>query len=495
MMATRLLVLSWVFALSLGKAAGQERSASPAATKARLDKLVQRLGTAFMKQPARVGLSVGIIQQGQVYFYNFGSIEKGKNQLPTPQTVYEVGSISKTFTSLLLAHAVLEKRVSLNDDIRKYLPGAYPNLTYGGQPIRLVHLANTTSRLPDNLPLGQVRPADPDSAVAAAVKAQRGYTKQNFYNDLHQARLDTLPGLLPRHSNVATQLLGYILESVYQTSYPELLARYVNKPLQLAGPGATGPEPVGPLLVGYDEHGHPMPRNTPPTVAAGGLRYSTADMVKYLRYQLAEKDPAVRLTHQPTWGNLNEQAIGFNWNLEKTVDSKRVLQHSGGTFSCASYCEFYPDQQFGLVLLTNESDRDTQGSLQAIAEQLVEGLYGVPAAVQVMRKALEASSYRDAFAVYTAVKKQHPELHLTEDYVNSWGYRVLRQGQPQPALALFKLNVSLFPKGWNTYDSLAELYESTGAQQLAIENYRHSLALNPKNENAMQHLQKLGVPR
>jgi D-alanyl-D-alanine-carboxypeptidase/D-alanyl-D-alanine-endopeptidase len=217
--------------------------------------------------------------------------------------------------------------------------------------------------------------------------------------------------------------------------------------------------------------------------------------VKYLRYQLAEKDPAVHLTHQPTWGNLNEQAIGFNWNLEKTVDSKRVLQHSGGTFGCASYCELYPDQQLGLVLLTNESDRDTQGSLQAIAEQLVEGLYGVPAAVQAMRKTLEASGYRDAFAVYTAVRKQHPELHLTEDYVNSWGYRVLRQGHSQPALALFKLNVSLFPQGWNTYDSLAEVYESTGAQQLAIENYRHSLALNPKNENAMQHLQKLGVPR
>jgi D-alanyl-D-alanine-carboxypeptidase/D-alanyl-D-alanine-endopeptidase len=488
MTATRLLLLSWVFVLSLGRAIGQERTAEPAATKVRLDTLVQRLGTAFLKQPARVGLSIGIIQQGQVHFYNFGSTEKGKNQLPTPQTVYEIGSISKTFTSLLLAHAVLEKRVGLNDDIRKYLPGAYPNLAYKGQPIKLVHLANTTSRLPDNLPFGPERPADPDSAVAAAVKALRGYTKQNFFDDLHQARLDTLPGLLPRHSNVATQLLAYILESVYKTSYPELLARYVDKPLQLVGS-------AGPSLVGYNERGNPMPRLNGPTVAAGGLCYSTADMVKYLRYQLAEKDQAVRLTHQPTWGNLNEQAIGFNWNLGKTVDSKRWLQHSGGTFGCASYCEFYPDQQLGLVLLTNESDRDTQGSLEAIAEQLVEGLYGVPAAVQAMRKALEASGYRDAFAVFTAVKKQHPELHLTEDYLNSWGYRVLRQGQPQPALALFKLNVSLFPKGWNTYDSLAEVYESTGAQQLAIENYRRSLALNPKNENAAQHLQKLGASR
>jgi D-alanyl-D-alanine-carboxypeptidase/D-alanyl-D-alanine-endopeptidase len=490
MHATRLLLLGCLVAAPLGRAVGQGRPVPPAATKTRLDTVMQRLGTAFLQQPTRVGLSVGIIENGQTYFYNFGSIEKGKGQLPTSQTVYEIGSISKTFTSLLLAHAVLEKRVSLNDDIRKYLPGAYPNLAFGGQPIKLVHLANTTSRLPDNLPEPTApRSADPDSAVAGIVKSLRGYTKQNFYDDLHQARLDTLPGVLARHSNVATQLLAYILESVYQAPYADLLARYINKPLQLNGLVSTAPLPIG-----YNEKGHPMPRlDLPTVVAAGGLRYSAADMVKYLRYQLAEKDPAVVLAHQPTWGNIDDQAIGFNWNLSKTVDSKRSLQHSGGTFGCASYCEFYPDQKFGIVLLSNESDVSTQGSLEAVATQLMEALYGVPLAMQALRKALENSDFKNALATFTAVKKQHPELHLTEGYVNTWGYQVLRQGQPQHALALFKLNVSLFPKGWNAYDSLAETYETLGAQQPAIDNYRRSLALNPKNANAAQHLQKLGA--
>ena len=492
MITTRLLILSCLFAAPWGRAVGQVRAVPPAATKARLDTIVQRLGTAFLQQPARVGLSFGIIENGQTYFYNFGSTEKGKQQLPTSQTVYEIGSISKTFTSLLLAHAVLEKRVSLNDDIRKYLPGAYPNLTFGGQPIKLVHLANTTSRLPDNLPEPTAaRPADPDSAVAGIVKSLRTYTKQNFYDDLHQARLDTLPGLLPRHSNVATQLLAYILEGVYQAPYADLVARYINKPLQMNGLASAAP-----LLIGYNEKGHPMPRlDLPTVVAAGGLRYSAADMVKYLRYQLAEKDPAVVLAHQLTWGNAEAQAIGFNWNLEKTVDSKRKLQHSGGTFGCASYCEFYPAQKFGIILLSNESDRTTQSSLQATAGQVVEALYGVPPAMQALRKALAKSDFKNASATFAAVKKQYPDLHLTEEYVNIWGYQVLRRGQPQQALELFKLNVSLFPQGWNTYDSLAETYENLGAQQPAIDNYRRSLALNPKNDNAAQHLQKLGATR
>ena len=492
MNATRLLFLSCLIAAPLGQAVGQVRAAPTTATKARLDTVVQRLGTVFLQQPTRVGLSVGIIENGQTYFYNFGSIEKGKHQLPTSQTVYEIGSISKTFTSLLLAHAVLEKRVSLQDDIRKYLPGTYPNLAFGGQPIKLVHLANTTSRLPDNLPESRApRSADPDSAVATIVESLRGYTKQNFYADLHHARLDTLPGLLPRHSNVATQLLAYVLESVYQTSYADLVARYINKPLQLTGLASTAPLPTG-----YNEKGHPMPRlDLPTVVAAGGLRYSAADMVKYLRYQLAEKDPAVALTHQPTWGSIEDQAIGFNWNLEQTVDSKRKLQHSGGTFGCASYCEFYPAQKMGIVLLSNESDESTQGSLQAVAEQIREALYGVPPAVQALNKALRDTNFNNALATFTAIRKQHPELHLTESYVNGWGYQVLRQGQPQQALELFKLNVSLFPKGWNAYDSLAETYETLGAHQPAIDNYRRSLRLNPKNTNAAQHLQKLSAAR
>lgn len=492
MNATRSLLLSCLVATPLGRAVGQVRAVPAATAKARLATAVQRLGTAFVQQPARVGLSIGIIENGQTYFYNFGSIEQGKRQLPTSQTVYEIGSISKTFTSLLLAHAVLEKRVNLRDDIRKYLPGAYPNLAFGGQPIRLVHLANTTSRLPDNLPQTTApRPADADSAVAAIVKSLRGYTKQNFYDDLRQARLDTLPGLLPRHSNVATQLLAYILESVYQASYADLVTRYIDKPLQLTGLASTAPLPTG-----YNEKGHPMPRlDLPTVVAAGGLHYSTADMVKYLRYQLAEKDPAVVLAHQPTWGTSETQAIGFNWNLEKTVDSQRSLQQSGGTFGCASYCEFYPAQQFGVVLFSNESDASTQGSLEAVAGQLREALYGVPPAVQALRKALQKTDFKNALATFTAVKQHYPELHLTEDYVNTWGYQVLRRGQPQQALELFKLNVSLFPKGSNTYDSLAETYEMLGAQQPAIDNYRRSLDLNPRNENAVQHLQKLGATR
>ncbi|GAA4000580.1 hypothetical protein GCM10022408_09630 [Hymenobacter fastidiosus] len=132
--------------------------------------------------------------------------------------------------------------------------------------------------------------------------------------------------------------------------------------------------------------------------------------------------------------------------------------------------------------------------MQATAGQIVEAVYGVPPALQALRTALAARKYGHAADVFAVVKKQHPELHLTENYVNVWGYALLRQGQAQPALEIFKLNVSLFPKSWNTYDSLAETYESTGNKPQAIENYRRSLALNPRNANTVERLRKLGTP-
>lgn len=463
-------------------------------SQAQLDAAARRLGESFAKQPAHVGLSMGIVKNGQTHFYNFGFTEKGQTQAPTQNTVYEIGSISKTFTSLLLAKAVVEKRVKLEDDIRRYLPGAYPNLAFTGQPIRLMQLANTTSGLPDNLPAQshQFQDANPDSIPVMAARLLNGYTKQKLYTDLHAVRLDTVPGLLPRHSNVAAQLLAYILEDIYQRPYADLVRQYIEQPLGMASRRISAAATAA-QATGYNERGTRMPPFTMQAMqAAGGLKYSTADMVKYLKYQLEERDAAVRLSHRAAWGNPDQQAIGLNWNLNKTVDSKRRLQESGGTFGFASYCELYPELHFGIVLLSNESDPATQGQLQEIAEQLLTEIYGVPPALAAFQTGLKTHHFDQAQQVFTAVKRKYPELHLPEDYVNAWGYRLARQGQPQQALALFKLNVSLYPQAWNTYDSLAETYETLGDRPLAVTNYRQSLTLNPKNTNAVAHLKKLG---
>jgi CubicO group peptidase (beta-lactamase class C family) len=101
-----------------------------------IDTLVQKLGEKFMSNPQAVGLSIGIYDKGKSSYYNFGTTTKDKNDLPSENTTYEIGSITKTFCSYLLARAVLEKKVILTDDIRKYIGGDYPNLEFNGHAIQ-----------------------------------------------------------------------------------------------------------------------------------------------------------------------------------------------------------------------------------------------------------------------------------------------------------------------------------------------------------------------
>ena len=105
-----------------------------------------------------VGLSIGVYAQGQRRFYNFGTTRLDGDKMPTENTVYEIGAIAKTMTGQLLARAIVEGRAALTDEAGKYLDEPYPNLENGGDVVRLVHLANMTSQLADNIPdLTQVR--------------------------------------------------------------------------------------------------------------------------------------------------------------------------------------------------------------------------------------------------------------------------------------------------------------------------------------------------
>jgi tetratricopeptide (TPR) repeat protein len=168
-----------------------------------------------------------------------------------------------------------------------------------------------------------------------------------------------------------------------------------------------------------------------------------------------------------------------------------AFAHSGGTFGFASYCVFYPELNRGLVLLANRNDGSTESRLAELAAAIEEGTYGLPAALGTLRTELQKRNFAQAFEVMQEVKKKHPELHLSEDYVNSWGYSLLRSGKKPQAVEMFKLNVSLYPKSANTYDSLGEAYEENGNKALAISNFKRSLELNPANLNAVDHLKKL----
>ena len=456
---------------------------------ARMDRTFERLGRQFIKDGRSDGLSIAVVKDGQARFYNFGSTTRARAQPPTERSVYEIGSISKVFTSLVLAHAVNEGRIGLQDDIRRYLPRPYPDLAWNGTPVRIIDLANTTSALPDNLPDPFPKGAEPDKAPFIALERMQDIKPDQVYEALATARLSAKPGTKPQHSNLAADLLGRILEKVYGEPYEALVARYIEKPLGMQ-PG-TGRGRAADEVDGYNKRQVAMPRLYDRAfLMAGGLRYSTADMAKFLAAELAAADPAIQLSQRPAWGDPARHAVGFNWTLSQTVEGEPRLRTSGGTLGGSSYIEMYPAKGYGIVLLANRPG-EAQNQMQALANQALEEIWGKPPALAALEQALQADGETDAVRAVAAVRRAHPELHLAEDYVNDWGYRLLREGKTRQAIALFRYNAEQWPDSWNAFDSLAEGYEVLGDTARAIANYRKSLELDPGNRNGAEHLEKL----
>jgi CubicO group peptidase (beta-lactamase class C family) len=353
----------------------QKKAATDNWLKTSLDTLVNQQTSAFLQNTARAGLSIGIIKNGQSYLYNYGSTSKEKRELPTGNTVYELASITKTFGAMLLAKAILNHKVKPDDDIRTYLKEDYPNLNYEGKPITLLHLANQTSGLPNWMPDKDLfGKADPDAIPYILDSVHTTYSRQDFYRDLHNVTLKTAPGTVSRHCNTAAQLLGFIMETVYKDSFANLLRTHLTKPLKMNSTILLTPGRVPQrMATGYDGKGRVMPIiDWEDLQVAASIASTSSDMLKYMAYQLNESNqPAVKLSHQPTFGKPEEGAIALNWKVKTTRDGQRSISHTGGSLGFSSYMVFYPDANTGIVLLSNEADPSAQNELITMAERIM----------------------------------------------------------------------------------------------------------------------------
>jgi len=130
-----------------------------------------------------------------------------------------------------------------------------------------------------------------------------------------------------------------------------------------------------------------------------------------------------------------------------------------------------------------------RGNLEAFWSQLVES------AAQLVQDAILAEGAENGLKKLAELKAQKDRYFFNERQFNSVGYSFLATGRTDDAIAVFKMNVELFPKSWNVYDSLAEAYAGKGETELAIKNYERSLEINPENQNAKNHLKNLKKDR
>lgn len=340
-----------------------------------------------------IGLSIGVYTNEKTYYYNFGNTQKDKASLPTEKTIYEIGSITKTFVSYILANAVLENKVDLNDDIRKYLKDKYPNLQYKAHPIRLVHLANTTSGLPERIPAlpAIASTLSGDSLLQLKMDTYGNLAKKDFLKALHKVKIDTIPGTKLAHSNGAAQLLAYILEDIYGETMDQLIKRMILDPYGLTGTSFLTTRETENLAIGYTSSGKegmyefsiPYSKNT------GGLGSTTEDLIKYCKIFLNPNNKAAVLSLRKTVdADVSSQeavplradsvaapdvfSLALNWFKYKPDVSSSQIWADGGTNGFNSYLVIYPHLKSAVVILANKSDEKIFRTLPGIAYKLAE---------------------------------------------------------------------------------------------------------------------------
>lgn len=312
-----------------------------------MDSVVDKYATIYMSDPKAVGLSLGLYKGGKQYSYHYGEVEKGSAKIPDDRTIFSVGSISKTFIGVLLATAGTEHKLSLQDDIRKYLPGDFPNLEFKGHPIRLIDLANHTSGINkfrfNNVP-ANFETMTPDEAL----KYFAAYTEHDLLTDLRNLTVDTVPGVRYHYSLGGINLLGMALAKVYHTTLDQLARDYYGKTFHMTDTKLiSDPQDMTRYARGYDEKGQLMPRMPEFTVSLYTVKSTTKDMLNYVEANVLENNPAIRLSHQQTWGDLKSFAVGLTWDMEDYYVRGREIWHSGFDYGSISLLTAYPSLGFG----------------------------------------------------------------------------------------------------------------------------------------------------
>lgn len=338
---------------------------------------VDEAAHALIEQPLLHSASIGVVYRGKTFIRHRGEMVAGKPDVPTDATLYEIGSLSKTLAGTLMARAVLEGRVGLEDDVRSYLQGDYPNLQYQGQPIRVRHLLSHTSGLPNMLPerANTVLEDFTDHRVPGELSALYAhYGKPDFLRDLHAVRIPRMPGKEYAYSSAGTELTAHILEGVYKTDYTSLLRGFFSDAAAMTSIGIKlGNAEKDRLAIGYHSD-NPVPTSPMPQLpwgASGNVKATVPDMVKYLKFQLAN-GPVVQESHRTLARFDDEFSIGYFWNIVAGDRQKGVYYaHHGGVPRSQCYIYIMPEHDLGIFVITNQSGDRTARAMEAAIDTLV----------------------------------------------------------------------------------------------------------------------------
>lgn len=305
----------------------------------------ERINNAVSR--GKVGAAVfGTYDQDDIAVYAYGETSPGQSQRPDGDTLFEIGSITKVFTAVLVQRLAEQGRLDWDQPISSYLTESqFDNESVGA--ITLRSLATHSSGLP-RLP-GNFSPGDNLDPYA-------DYTR----NDLNAFLSSFDPRSLSSeyaYSNLGFGLLGSIAADAAQTDYPTAINEYVLEPMSMSRSFAAYPQQTDPNMASGYSNGAAMPAWTFDALAGAGAIVSSAnDLMRFmqdcLKVDASEMHAAIAATLQPQEG----QETALAWHMRSDSDGNTVYWHNGGTGGYASFLAVSPAQSKGWLILAASSD-------------------------------------------------------------------------------------------------------------------------------------------
>jgi CubicO group peptidase (beta-lactamase class C family) len=347
--------------------------------KAVLDRdLAEALKDGALAPSTNGGVVIGVEQRGTRRIFAYGPVKE--------DSIFEIGSISKTFTALILAQMVAQHKVKLDEPVRELLPPGTVAKPEGAE-ITLLDLATQSSglpRMPDNF-----HPADAQDPYA-------DYRPANLYEFLAKHGVSKPADARFNYSNLGLGLLGQALANRAAVAYPQLLAAEVTRPLGLTDTVVgLSPEQEKRFAPGYSASHKPAHAwHLDALAGAGAVRSTAADMLTYLEAQLhpdriphpqapaAVGSPsetlaaALEMCHQLRADALPGMKVGLAWLFQT---KSGAFWHNGGTGGYSSYALFNPQEDYSVVVLFNTTIDQAGSFADRLGEHLAERLSGKPA--------------------------------------------------------------------------------------------------------------------
>lgn len=324
--------------------------------------LVERIDTFHQG----VGIVVGTLSPKGRRVISYGSLHPGDARPLNGQTLFEIGSVTKVFTSLLLADMVQRGEVAFTDPVAKYLPEGVKVPQRDGRAITLLDLATQTSGLP-SIP-DNFAPKDRANPYA-------DYSPEQLYQFLSTYQLTRDIGSKYEYSNLGVGLLGQALTQRAGMDFEHLVRARIGDPLGMKSTGvALTPEMKARLAVGHDARLAPVANWDIPTLAgAGALRSDVEDLLRFLeaalgysKSTLAPAMAAMLVPRKPT--GMPGMDIALGWHVS-TKDGTELIWHNGGTGGYRSFLGFNPKTRVGVVVLSNTS---TEAGVDDIGRHLLD---------------------------------------------------------------------------------------------------------------------------